>query len=121
MGGSSKQTERNACVKFRIIYRRSTFSVSAARMHLRTDETIKFRATMASSLKPMFTKRKRKHLCPGSVCLQLLVSFIFLISNFRLVLNVVCFLLGNSLASEFCILTFRNTLSVPSSLAGRCV
>jgi len=32
---------------------------------------------------------------------------IFLISNFRLVLNVVCFLLGNFLTSEFYIPTFR--------------
>jgi len=39
----------------------------------------------------------------------------FLISNFRRVLNVVCFLLGNSLASEFFMPTFRNTLSVPTS------
>ena len=39
----------------------------------------------------------------------------FLISNFRRVLNVACFLLGYSRASEFCVLTFRNTLSVPSS------
>ena len=31
------------------------------------------------------------------------------------VLNVVFFLLGNSLASEFYMLTFWNTLSVPSS------
>jgi len=31
------------------------------------------------------------------------------------VLRVVCFLLGNSPASEFYISTFRNTLSVPSS------
>jgi hypothetical protein len=44
---------------------------------------------------------------------------IFLISNFRRVMNVVCFLLGNSLESEFYIPTFRNTLSVPSSYAGR--
>ena len=36
--------------------------------------------------------------------------FIFLISNFRLVLNAVCFLLGNSQASEFYMPTFRNTL-----------
>ena len=35
----------------------------------------------------------------------------FLISNFRLVLNVVCFLLGNSPASEFYMPTFPNTLS----------
>jgi hypothetical protein len=33
-----------------------------------------------------------------------------LISNFRRVLNVVCFLLGNSPASEFYMPTFRNTL-----------
>jgi hypothetical protein len=47
---------------------------------------------------------------------QFLVFFkILLISNFRHVLNVVCFLLGNSPASEVYIPTFRNTLSVPSS------
>jgi hypothetical protein len=40
---------------------------------------------------------------------------LFLISNFRRVLYVVCFLLGNSPASEFYMPTFRNTLSVPSS------
>ena len=34
----------------------------------------------------------------------------FLISNFRHVLYVVCFLLGNSPASEFYMSTFRNTL-----------
>ena len=44
-----------------------------------------------------------------------------LISNFRRVLNVVCFLLGDSPASEFYMPTFRNTLSVPSSQAGRCL
>jgi len=33
------------------------------------------------------------------------------ISNFRCVLNVVCFLLGNTPASEFYMPTFRNTLS----------
>ena len=33
-----------------------------------------------------------------------------LISNFRRVLNVVCFLLGNSPASEFYMPTFRNTV-----------
>ena len=38
------------------------------------------------------------------------VSVIF-ISYFRRVLNVVCFLLGNSRASEFYMPTFRNTLS----------
>ena len=38
------------------------------------------------------------------------VSSLFLISNFCRVLNVVCFLLGNSVASEFYMPTFRNTL-----------
>ena len=42
-------------------------------------------------------------------------THVFLISNFRRVLYVVCFLLGNSPASEFYMSTFRNTLSVPSS------
>jgi len=42
-----------------------------------------------------------------------------LISYFRRVLNIVCFLLGNSPASEFYMPTFRNTLSIPSSWAGR--
>ena len=35
---------------------------------------------------------------------------IFLISNFRSILDVVCFLLSNSSASELYIPTFRNTL-----------
>jgi len=34
----------------------------------------------------------------------------FFISNFLHVLNVVCFLLGNSPASEFYMPTFRNTV-----------
>jgi hypothetical protein len=38
---------------------------------------------------------------------------VFLISNFRRVLYVVCFLLGNSPASEVYMPTFRNT--VPTS------
>ena len=42
----------------------------------------------------------------------------FLISNFRRVLNLnVCILLGISPASDCCMPTFRNTLSVPSSKA----
>ena len=47
-----------------------------------------------------------------------ITTHVFLMSNIRHVLNVLCFLLGNSLASEFYMPTFRNTLSVPSSLAG---
>jgi len=35
---------------------------------------------------------------------------IFLISNFHHIPNVVCFLLGNSLASEFYVPMFRNTV-----------
>jgi len=42
--------------------------------------------------------------------LQEITIDIFLISNFRLVLNVVFFLLGNSQAYEFYMPTFRNTL-----------
>ena len=40
------------------------------------------------------------------------------ISSFRRVQNVVCFLLGDSPASDLYMPTFRNTLSVPSSKAG---
>jgi hypothetical protein len=43
----------------------------------------------------------------------------FLISNFRRVLNALCFLLVNSPAPEFYMPTFRNTLPVPSSQADR--
>jgi len=42
-------------------------------------------------------------------------TYLLMISNFHRVLNVVCFLLGNSLASEFYMLTFWSTLSLPSS------
>jgi hypothetical protein len=35
---------------------------------------------------------------------------VFLLSNFRRVLYVLCFLLGNSSASEYYMPTFRNTL-----------
>jgi hypothetical protein len=41
--------------------------------------------------------------------------YVFLISNFRHFVNVLCFLLGNSPVSEFYMPTFRNTLPVPSS------
>ena len=40
---------------------------------------------------------------------------VFFISSFRRVQNIVCFLLGNSPASDLYMPTFRNTLSVPSS------
>jgi hypothetical protein len=44
------------------------------------------------------------------VCSQCNRSEKFLITNFRRVLYVVCFLLRNSPVSEFCVPTFRNTL-----------
>jgi len=39
-----------------------------------------------------------------------------LISNFRLVLNVLCFLVGNSPGSEFYMPTFRDTLYPPMKI-----
>ena len=55
---------------------------------------------------------KTKHL----LCVK--HDHIFLISNFRRVLYLVCILLGISPASDYGLPTFRNTLSVPSSKAG---
>jgi len=46
--------------------------------------------------------------------LKRIILKLFLISNFRRVLNAVCFLLGNSPVPEFYMRTFRNILSVPS-------
>ena len=43
------------------------------------------------------------------------ILYVFLIWNFRRVLNIVCNLLGISPASYYWMPTFRNTLSVPSS------
>ena len=54
-----------------------------------------------------------------SVSLSYTEGLVILVFKFHHVLNVVCFLLGNSLVSEFCMPTFQNTLSVPSSQAGR--
>ena len=57
------------------------------------------------------------HLIDDPAVIQTFVdrTLVFLISNFRHVLNVVCFLLGNSPASEVYMPTFQNILSVPSS------
>jgi hypothetical protein len=49
-----------------------------------------------------------------TVC-SALPEYLKLVSNLRRVLNVVCFLLGNSPASEFYMPTFRNILSAPST------
>ena len=46
------------------------------------------------------------------------LSYLFLISDFRRVLNIVCILLGISPASDCSLPTFRNPLSVPSSDRG---
>jgi hypothetical protein len=48
---------------------------------------------------------------------------LFNIEYFEIIMfvTVVCSLLGNSPASEVYMPTFRNTLSVTSSLVGRCV
>ena len=48
----------------------------------------------------------------NKMCMKLVfgTSLACLISNFRRVLNVVCFLLGYSPESEFCVPTFRNTI-----------
>jgi hypothetical protein len=60
------------------------------------------------------TKALGTVLVKGLLCKTTIRHFpTFLISNFRCVLNVVCFLLGNYPVSEFYMPTFRNT--VPSS------
>jgi hypothetical protein len=46
-------------------------------------------------------------------------TIIFLISHFRRVLNVVCFLLSNSLASEFYMPTFRKEMVFAVSFVGK--
>ena len=51
------------------------------------------------------------------LCISLLSYIKILISSFRRVQNVVCFLLGDSPESYLYMPTFRNTLSVPSSKA----
>jgi len=57
-----------------------------------------------------------KWLFPLVITLSLYKKYVlFFISNFCHVLNVVCFLLCNSPASEFYMPTFWNSLSVPSS------
>jgi hypothetical protein len=60
-------------------------------------------------------RRYRKQLFRYVIFLLLEAPCTSLISNFRRVLNVVCFLLGDSPASEFYMSKFWNTLSVPFS------
>ena len=52
-----------------------------------------------------------------TVHLNIFILILFLISNFRRVLNLLYILLGVSPASDCCMPTFRNPLSVPSSRA----
>jgi len=47
--------------------------------------------------------------------IQVKILVIFFISNFRLIVYVVFFLLGSTPAPEFYVPTFRNTASVPTS------
>jgi hypothetical protein len=61
---------------------------------------------------------RSKQLRVECLCYMELICIYFLISNFRRVLNIVCVLLGISLASDCDLPTFRNPLSVPSSKAG---
>jgi len=60
------------------------------------------------SLQP--TSQNSKHWRCSFTRLIPLSNLTILISNFRLALNIVCFLLGNSPASEVCMPTFHNTL-----------
>ena len=66
---------------------------------------------------PVFTVALLALVC-GEWYSNLKLIFMFLILNFRRVLIVVSFLLGKSPASVYyCMPTFRNSLSVPSSKA----
>jgi len=68
--------------------------------------------TVTVVVEPLFT-----YIVPICDRKHFVLIFIFLISNFRRVLNVVFFflLLCGSPASEFYVVPFRNTMSVPSS------
>jgi len=59
---------------------------------------------------PYFPTLSHNGIIFGNKITEYNTRFDFLISNFRLVLNAVGFLLGNSQASEFYMPTFRNTL-----------
>ena len=58
---------------------------------------------------PVWGRGSRVNVSSNFYHLKILLD-LFLISNFRRVLNVVCFLLGNSPTAEFYMPTFRNTL-----------
>ena len=66
-----------------------------------------------NSVKPVCVWRTQIYLIFRVYCHVYVDVHTSLISNFCRVLNFVCFLLGNYLASEFYMPTFRNTLSVP--------
>ena len=64
-------------------------------------------------VKLLLSVANTNHICARLLQQQgncLVTLSIFFISNFRRVLNVVCFLLGNSPVSEVYMPTFRNTL-----------
>ena len=63
-----------------------------------------------SHINHFFSTPNKTHITYSLLTFLYQISATFLISNFRHVLNVECFLLGNSPASEFYMPTFRNTL-----------
>ena len=69
-----------------------------------------------ASIIPGRERPEESTVCYKISLVQLITNLnVFLISSFRRVLYVVCFLLGNYPASGFYMPTFRNTLPVPSS------
>ena len=67
-------------------------------------------STPKSDIEVLWTAPPKGSGCVVFRCVQSCDERVCLISNFRRVLNVVCFLLGYSPASEFYMPTFRNTL-----------
>ena len=59
----------------------------------------------------VYVQQTASHLTCQYEHMRLILDF----KHSRRVVNVLCFLLGNSQASEFYMPTFRNTVSVPSS------
>ena len=72
--------------------------------------------SISHSLPPGYAMSHTK--CSASISIFSWTVPLFLISNFCRVLNLLCILLGVSPASDCCMPTFRNPLSVPSSRAG---
>jgi hypothetical protein len=71
---------------------------------------IRSRPTACSTVTIQHNHLNRENIIQNQKCKCKNNIKLFLISNFRPVPGVVCFLLGNSPASEFFMPTFRNTL-----------